>query len=222
MQAETASSIEAPEMLKLKTQGEESVEDTTAGASDAQAQEKESPIYLGAKKFNSVDELARYTAELEAQKAVPQWQQPMQEVEKPISELLFENPEKALELHEQRVIQKLKAEEAKKKQEQDLWERFYSKNKDLAEDKELVEYVLGKNWDGLRQLHPDQAMEKLADYARGTMSRFRKTPEKNQELPSGQAKVGPSSTQHTAPITEKKAAPVDFVSQLRKIQKSRR
>ena len=34
----------------------------------AEKKEESSPIYLGGKKFNTVDELAKYTSELEAQK----------------------------------------------------------------------------------------------------------------------------------------------------------
>lgn len=222
MQTEQDKVMETPEMLKTRTVA--STEDQVTEES-REPSVQASPIYLGGKKFNSVDELAKYTSELEAQKAQPQWAAPQagaQEVERPISELLFENPEKALELHEQRVIQKLKAEEAKKQQEQQLWAKFYSSNKDLAEEKELVEYVLGRNWESLKTLHPDQAMEKLADYSRTTMSRFRKTPEKNSELPSGQAKAGPTSTRTAGPIIEKQAAPVDFVTQLKKIQSKRK
>jgi len=221
MQTEQSKEIEKPEMFKLN--------DTTTEVESEKVEEsapEATPIYLGAKKFNNVDELAKYTSELEAQKQQAQWVQPQPahviQQEKPISELLFENPERALELHEQRVIQKLKAEEFKKQQEKDLWNRFYTTYKDLSEDKDVVEYVLGKNWENLKTLHPDQAMEKLADYSRNTLSRFRKTSEKSSELPSGQAKAGPTSTRSSGPIVEKKAEPVDFVTQLRKIQSKRK
>ena len=88
-------------------------------AAPVEQKQEQSPIYLGGKKFNSVEELAEYTQQLEASK----YTQPVQPVqqsattEKPLSELLFEDPEKALQVHEQRVIQKLKAEEAQRNNE---------------------------------------------------------------------------------------------------------
>lgn len=212
--------MKAPEMFTNQESQQDQVEEQVT---EQKEESKHAPIYLGAKKFETVDELARYTSELEQQKNQVSYQPVVQQSqEKPISELLFENPEKALELHEQRVIQKLKAEENKKQQEIDLWNRFYSNNKDLSEEREVVEFVLGKNWESLRHLHPDQAMEKLAEHSRGALARFRKAPEKNQELPSGQAKAGPTSARTVPTISEKKAEPVDFVSQLRKIQSKRK
>jgi hypothetical protein len=187
------------------------------------------PIYLGGKKFSNIDELAAYTSQLEQEKVRAQYAgatyaQPaaQQQVEKPISELIFEDPEKALELHEQRVIQKLKAQEQAKQNETQLWNKFYSDNQDLADDKELVEFTLSKNWDSLKALHPDQAIVKLAELTRKTVSKYRPSNEKKQELQSGVARTGPTATQSAPVIQEKAVAPVDFVTQLKKIQKRRR
>lgn len=188
---------------------------------------KEGPIYLGGKKFNNVEELAIYTQKLEMEKTTA----PAEPVaatkkaaaaDKPISELLFEDPEKALELHEQRVIQKLKAEEARVKSEQSFWTDFYSKNKDLETENDLVQFVVQKHMGELGHLHPDQAAEKIAEYSRRTLSRYRGAQETTQALPSGVAKTGPASTQSAPVVTESRAAPVDFVSQLKKIQRSRK
>lgn len=189
---------------------------------------KEGPIYLGGKKFNNVEELAIYTQKLEMEKSVQAEAAPAaskraaQAVEKPISELIFEDPEKALELHEQRVIQKLKAEENRAKSEQAFWTDFYSKNNDLSADDDIVQFVVQKHMGELGHLHPDQASEKIAEYSRKALSRFRGAQETTKALPSGQAKAGPSNTQSAPAVTESRPATVDFVSQLKKIQRRKK
>ena len=195
-----------------------------AKAAPVEHKQEQSPIYLGGKKFNSVEELAEYTQQLEASK----YTQPVQQVqqtagaEKPLSELLFEDPEKALQVHEQRVIQKLKAEEAQRNNERKFWDTFYSDNKDLSEHQDIVQFAMNKHWDELARLHPDQAQKKIADYTRKTILKFKGGQETTKELPSGVAKAGPSNTQSAPTVTESRAAAVDFVSQLRKIQNKRR
>jgi hypothetical protein len=199
-------------------------EDQKAEVTKKEEPKKEQPIYLGGKKFNTVEELAIYTQRLEQEKnttahTAPTTQAPK---EKAISELLFEDPEKALALHEQKVISKLKAEENQRKQEQEFWTKFYSENKDLEESSDIVQFTLNKAWQELETLHPEQASQKLAEYTRKTISRFRGTQETKNALPSGQAKAGPASTQSAPAVTESRPAAVDFVSQLKKIQRSRK
>lgn len=220
--------MKAPEIFN-QTAPEQDVAKSVQESVESEPVSQAQPIYLGGKKFNNVDELAAYTSQLEQDKVRAQYSgatyaQPsaQQQIEKPISELIFEDPEKALQLHEQRVIEKLKAQEQAKQNETQLWNKFYTDNKDLSDDKELVEFVLNKNWDNLRALHPDQAMGKLAELTRKTLSKYRPSNEKKQELPSGTAKAGPTATQSAPVIQEKAAAPVDFVTQLKKIQKRRR
>lgn len=191
-----------------------------------EAQPQQAPIYLGGKKFNSVEELADYTAKLEAtkyQQQVAPVAAPVshQGADKPLSELIFEDPERALKIHEERVIQKLKAEEQARKTEQDFWAGFYKKNKDLESESDLVQFVVQKHMPELAHLHHEQAAEKIAEYSRKTILRFKGQQETNKALPAGAARTGPASTQSAPTITESRPAPVDFVSQLKKIQKGR-
>lgn len=187
-----------------------------------EAKPEQAPIYLGGKKFNSVEELAEYTQQLEASKQQVPAYQPQPAAEKPLSELLFEDPEKALQLHEQRVIQKLKAQEEQKTREAQFWDSFYRENKDLADQQDVVTFAMNKHWDELAKLHPDQAQKKVAEYARKTILRFKGETGTTKELPSGVAKAGPSNTQSAPTVTESRPAPVDFISQVRKIQGKRR
>jgi hypothetical protein len=193
-----------------------------ARESASESKTEQAPIYLGGKKFNSVEELAEYTQQLEATKyTAPVQQQPVA-TEKPLSELLFEDPEKALQVHEQRVIQKLKAQEDQKNRETHFWNTFYSENKDLSDHQDVVNFAMNKHWDELSRLHPEQAQKKIADYTRKTILKFKGGQETTKELPSGAAKAGPSNTQSAPAVTESRPAAVDFVSQLRKIQSKRR
>lgn len=222
------SSLEAAE-AKIKTPY-----DTTATEEQPQEESQEAvqvsdqkpegtAIYLGGKKFSSVDELAAYASQLEkdSQTAPAPGEEPVKAAKK-VSELLFEDPEKALELHEEQIVQKIRAEESKRAKEKAWWDQFYSGNKDLADEQELVSFVLNKHWNELRAMHEDHAGKKLAEYTRQTLSRFRKTPGQKQELPSGQAKAAPSNGYTGTKVEETKAAPVDFVTQLKKIQSKRK
>lgn len=200
---------------------EEATESAEVETKESKETQEAKPVYLGDKKFNSVDELIKYTNELEKVAKAVSSPEPAQKAKKP-SELLYEDPDKAFEAYGQEIIQKIKSEEAAKKAEQDLWDSFYSKNKDLSEDKDLVDFALTKNWNELKSLHPDLAMEKLAEYTRKAIVRFRKTSGQKQELPSGQAKAGPGTSYSAPQIKEKRDAPIDFVTQLKKIQSKRK
>lgn len=226
MQQETQKT-DATEMFNIPPKAEAEQAAAPEAKEEKPAEPKQAPIYLGGKKFNSVEELADYTAKLEATKYQQQVVQapvamPQTNVDKPLSELIFEDPEKALQIHEQRVIQKLKAEESARKNEQAFWNDFYSKNKDLNQEDDLVQFVVQKHMGELAHLHPDQAAEKIAEYSRKAIVRFRGQQESTKALPSGSARVGPTGTQSAPTVTESRPAPVDFVSQLKKIQKGRK
>lgn len=218
------SSLEAAE-AKIKTpydtepQAEGGKEESTEVVEQTA---QETPIYLGGKKFGSVDELAAYASQLEKERATQAPQQTQTAQGKRPSELIFEDPEKALELHEQQIVQKLRAQEEARNQEKAWWDQFYSANKDLSEDRDVVQFSMEKNWGELKSMNPEQASKKLADYTRQTLSRFRKTTGQKQELPSGQAKAAPSNGYTGTKVEETKAAPVDFVTQLKKIQSKRK
>lgn len=185
------------------------------------------PIYLGGKKFNSVEELAQYTSNLEKERYATQVVNHVAapvtgQAEKPLSELIFEDPERALAIHERKVIEKLKAEETQKANEQRFWNDFYKENKDLSDDTEMVQFVMNKHWGEISQMHPEQASKKIAEYTRKTILRYKGDVGIRTEMPTGQAKAGPSGTRSAPAVTESRPAPVDFVSQLKKIQSGRK
>lgn len=210
--------------IPFATQTQAAEEETDTQEVTQGSTQTESPIYLGGKRFSNVDELARYTSQLEQERTQVAYQAPQTQAapEKKVSELLFEDPDKALQIHEERIIAKFRAQEEAKRQEDQLWQDFYFKNKDLDSERDVVQFALTKHWNELKGLHPDQATEKLAEITRNTLTRFKKTSGTKQELPSGKAKVGPSGTSTAPRIAEKQSGPVDFVSQLKKIQNKRK
>lgn len=215
---------EANKLFGTTQKQDEKTDVTEEVAATQENETQETPIYLGGKKFSSVDELARYTQTLEAERAADaqRVEQTQPVAGKKVSDLLFEDPEKALQLHEQQIIERMKAEDRAKSEERQWWDSFYSKNKDLSEDRDVVMFTMNANWENLRTLHPDQAGERLAEYARKTILRFRKTEGKREELPSGQARAASGTSLSAPKIQETKAAPVDFVTQLKKIQSKRK
>lgn len=217
----TVDHTEANKLFAGSAPEAEEAEESTQQEHQPESREA-SPIYLGGKKFNSVEELAKYTESLESQRASAQSQQAPEMTQKKVSDLLFEDPEKALQLHEQRIIEKMRQEEQARATEKQWWDSFYSKNKDLSQDQDVVHFAMNNNWNDLRTLHPDQAAERLADLSRKTLLRFRKTEGKREEMPSGQAKAASGTSLSAPKIQETKAAPVDFVTQLKKIQSKRK
>jgi hypothetical protein len=81
-----------------------------------------------------------------------------------VKKKLNEYQEKALEeaIKWQIFLQKQKREESVKK----TWEDFYSKNQDLVASKEIVDYVMQKNWQELGYLPIDRSLPLLAEKTR--------------------------------------------------------
>lgn len=105
-----------------------------------------------------------------------QQQPPPQDDEPDWDKLLYDNPKEAMRLHGQRVADKVKQElTATYQREQGqkvFWDRFYEKNKDLKDDRDLVETTLKSNLNDLANIPVDDAMKKLADLTRDRILRY--------------------------------------------------
>lgn len=86
------------------------------------------------------------------------------------SELIFTNPglvlresaKRAADAAEKRIMDRQNKQTA----EQEFWNDFYTKNKDLENVKDLVQDTVRGNWDRLGKLPTDQAKVELAKIAR--------------------------------------------------------
>lgn len=90
--------------------------------------------------------------------------------------LLFENPAEYTRLLKEQTSKeieaKLRGEYQRDKSTTAFWERFYTANKDLKQDHDLVEVTLNANLSELANIPIAEAIEKLADLTRTRILRY--------------------------------------------------
>lgn len=201
--------------------------DQTEATQTTQTQETQTqaqPIYLGGRKFNSTDELISYTQQLEGkmintqlENEVPQAMQNANKV-KP-SQLIYEDPDAFYQLTKEEAVNEALAIFNKRNAEQKLWDNFFATNKDLVEDRELIEFQMQKNAAKYKNLPAEEGLAKIGSEVRTYKNKIRGSVQGGKELPSGPAMVAGSSNGVTTTQVSVKSEPVDFVSQIRRMQK---
>lgn len=173
------------------------------------------PIYVGGKKFNNAEELARYTSELE----LKQYTQPAKtttEDDTPLDELIFKDTGKAINKIKESVKAELSAVDQQRQATENAWKEFAVKYPDLAEERELVEMQANMSFNELKGLHAEQAFEEVAKRVRGRIGKWRSTPSgEGETLQSGKAQSAPSSGQKVITKREEPAKSVNFVEQMK-------
>lgn len=90
--------------------------------------------------------------------------------------LLFEDPEKAVQLIKEQtreeVSLQLRAEYQRERNTQLFWDQFYELNKDLKQDHDMVQGLLNANFNELSNIPIADAYEKLADLTRTRILRY--------------------------------------------------
>lgn len=182
------------------------------------------PIFIGGRRFNSPEELAEYTSQLEMSRAQNAPQAPIvppAEDEKQIADLFYEDPAAAIKIMEERaearVMQKLDSRDARRS----ALQSFYDKNPDLKGLEDVVELTRVRIQDKLNRIPLEQAMKELADATRGRLSDIRGRPRDGKEVPPGPARMasssnGPGAMGAPAPVVSK-----SFVQQMAELRKKR-
>jgi hypothetical protein len=132
-----------------------------------------------------------------------QHQQPQQKQPEPqrvkLGERLFEDPDGALEDFRKTIKEEIRSEylaerQAEKQRQQqetglkEFYNDFFKENKELKDDRELVETILMSNFNRWANLTPDEVKKRLAEKAQETILRHTKanlTPESGLVLESG-------------------------------------
>lgn len=182
---------------------------------------KPAPIYFAGKKFETQEDLIKYTSQLESQVKSMQTQNTTQttatKTTKKVSDLLFEDPDAAVE----QIKNDFREEQAQREQQQraqaESWDKFFKQFPDLKEEKELVDFVMQRNLNELSKLHADQAIAQLGEKTREVIGRYKSKPSGGKELPSGPAMTGPNGTQQTQRVEADRKV-VSFVDQVRGLQ----
>lgn len=201
---------------------------TGSGQAATQTQQPVStPVYLGTKKFNSMDELVQYTSQSEQEK-----QRALDELNKirstlnpapsepDIEEEFWQSPKKALEKVHMKAKEDAKREVLQEiesnKRAQETRDKFYGQYQDLKGNEDLVEFYASRMQKELETLAPDEQLSKVAHAVRAKVASIRGTQATTEELSSRPAvTVGATSG---APTQVNAPQAVSFVDQLRALR----
>lgn len=201
----------------------------------APAQEK---IKIGTETFENIADAMNYAQQLATDKverdayeqgkqdAQPQTTEPQlnadDEFYKQMSELMFENPAEAVKQIEVRAVEKatstIKADTAQTRSTEKTWNKFYDDHKDLTVHRDMVDFVLEKNWSTLGPMQPEKALQKLADLTRGRIQEIVQAARPEEVLPAGSTQVTTTSGEPVAQVVQQKQK-LDFTQQIRKLNR---
>lgn len=226
-----------PESVKaLMGEGEPQAEPVeNSGEPQAESASKET-FRIGTQEFSSLDEAMKYAAKLELEKAErdayelgKQEVQPQQELEPPkksiedeIQDLLFDDPAEALRRYKEHITSEIKTsiktETTAEQEKAAAWNSFYEENPDLTEHKELVDFVLEKNWDKLGTLEAKQGLTELAKMTKGMLQKVAQSQIPKEVLEDKKVVVTQASGEKTTPQPTVEDL-VDFTTQIRRLNK---
>ncbi len=110
----------------------------------------------------------------------------------------FQSPSKTMAKHlaaaEERAAQRIQAELDRKDAVKSYWTKFYSVNKDLVEHEEVVQFLVSKHFEDLKDLSPVESQREIATKARTFLG---KPAAAAKALPKGEARTERPS--HPAP-----------------------
>lgn len=202
--------------------------DTTQAVETTQQPEVKK-YFVGNKSFATAEEALAYANGMEEMQArasasLSKPTDPVEVQAKPrLGQLLFENPDEALEQVKQQAKSEIREEQRAIAERTEFWHNFYSEHTDLKGMDTLVDAVLEreKARGGLAQLTWNQAAPILAAKARAELLKIRNVPSGGQALSSRPAMVASSNGASTPMTPAPKAQPTTFVQELmgRRIRK---
>ena len=116
----------------------------------------------------------------------------------------------------------IRAEMAREEQTRKVWEGFYSENQDLVSNKDLVGYVMEKNWKDVANLPLEKSLKILADKTRAMMGSRKETTLPTKELSSTKVASTSASGVATATIQEKKQSASTFIEEMIQMRKGKK
>jgi hypothetical protein len=157
--------------------------------------------------------------------------------EKELADEFFRDPESALRKMYQKAKEDSKkevferynemtAEQARTQQLEtqlkQTWDGFYEQNKDLSSDRDIVDYIVEKNWAEVKDLPSSQSLPIIAEKTRQFLRRNRENSLPQTELSNGPALMAQGSStfrggQGVPVSTQEKQ--LDMISQIRKLDK---
>jgi hypothetical protein len=231
-------SAPAPEGLAMPEHGAVHPEQAAEAVQETvQPAPKQGKIKIGSQVFESPEEAIAYAEEMErtllqkdafdqgrlAAEPKPLAVEPEKDEFDDIESELFEKPKSAIQKiynkAKEDAKKEMRSEDAKQAEIKNTWDGFYSSNSDLASQREVVDYVLQKNWNTLGHLPVEKSLKMLAEKTREFLGSTKLATLPTRELQSGPAIVpGASSAATTAPA-KKESQALDFITQVNKLRR---
>lgn len=182
-----------------------------------------SPVVIGDRVFQTQAEAIAYANGLERiSRGVTPAQEPIAPANPNPAEILFEDPNAALAMVEDRIVNRINTVNQAQEYERNFWSGFYAKHPDLADSKDVVAMMQHQLPQSVKDMPAEQAAPILARNARERIARIRGgAADHRQVLPSGPAQAAGSSGA-SPPVTpaqpQKLTSFADEVAALRKRQ----
>lgn len=217
-----------------------------AEAAKPPVEEAKPKIKIGDKEFDTVEQAVEYAKELEQARREDQAfidgvktakgkeaeaeKPPQKTIDEIVEEKIFEDPKAAIkELREaikkemwdeySQMTAQEKAVAQQKAESERMWNDFYTGNPELSESKEVVNFLVQKNWDKLKDLPHQKALDQVAEMARTQLKITKEATLPKKELQSGPVTTaGVSSTATTQQKSTDGEEKLSFTDQLKKLR----
>lgn len=198
-------------------------EENNAPAPEAtRDQPQAQPVYFNGKKFNNTEELMGYMSEQELRYQALNNQiskAPDAPTEKKIEDIWFEDPSTAIKMIREDIKKEIFSGIEQKDSARSAWNKFYDEYSDLKGQEDLVKFKTQELSGEIRNLNDHEAGKRIASEVRSMIQKIRGTETREQNLPSGPAKMAGASGSTPARAQAQPTAPISFAEQVKKFQR---
>lgn len=200
-----------------------------SGANKNEAEPKKTQeqkvYYLGDKKFSNEDELLAYTASL--QEKAKKYEQIEGQInpaqpqvnKKKLSDLIFEDPEAAIEEIRTSVKTEIRNEDYQQRELVNLVNRFYNANPDLKGFEDIVDVTAGRLQKDVANLSEPERFSKIAQAVRTRLATIKGAQGSTEELSSSPAVTMGAGSGKPITTGATTKARMSFADQIREVQK---
>lgn len=197
-------------------------------------------IRIGAKEFDNAEAALNYANELEllqiqdaSYKAGLNASNPKAAETPPeddslppdIENQLFDDPKKALKAYGDKLRQQITADIKKEAEvsaaKESAWNKFYTENPKLGQHKDIVEYVMQKNWKEVGFIPLTEGLSKVAEKTYELLKIKKESDAPTTELSSRSVNVPGVGGSPTTPVIKNVEQPIDFIAQINKHRNKR-
>lgn len=135
------------------------------------------------------------------------------------ADLLFTDPERAVEMIEQRAEQRVERKFAAKENEKQFWSDFYEENQDLKVADTVVKSVLSQKMVEWKDLPLSDARKNLAEQSRKIVQQVKAQAGTSTEVPSGAAATTGASSGFVPSQGATQTKNVSFIDQVKQFKR---